>query len=134
MTSSRFIVIEHLAKRARLHWDLRFRIPKSRMWASFAVPKGISLEPGVKVLAIRTNDHTEEGALFTGRIGSGYGEGKLTKWDGGYCDIEKYTSSHIILNMKGSKVKGIYHLINTGVVDKDYKSQTYLLFKGKISA
>lgn len=131
MSLSKFIIIKHEAERAGLHYDLRFRIPTSRKWASFAVRKGVPIETGIKVLAIRTPDHTEYGALLTGRIGSGYGKGKLTKWDGGYCNVEKYSVSHIVLNLNGNKVKGIYHLLSTGVFDKDYENKSYLLFKGK---
>jgi len=136
MSSSRFVVMKHEAKRAGLHFDLRFQIPGSHMWASFAVRKGVPLEEGIKVLAIRTEDHSEKGALLTGRIGSGYGAGKLTKWDWGYCDVEKYTVTHIVLNCRGNKVKGIYHLLNTRytltkVSDSEDK-QSYMLFKGKV--
>jgi hypothetical protein len=136
MTPSRFVVMKHEAERAGLHFDLRFKIPGSHMWASFAVRKGVPLEEGVKVLAIRTEDHSEKGALLTGKIGSGYGKGRLTKWDWGYCDVEKYSTTHIVLNCRGNKVKGIYHLLNTRytltkVSDSEDK-QSYMLFKGKV--
>jgi len=131
MTTSKFIVVEHNAIRARLHWDLRFKMTNSNNWASFAIRKGMPLETGKKVLAVRTNDHSTEEALFIGTIKDGYGAGKLTKWDDGACIIHKYSSSHIILEFKGRKVKGLYHLISTGFIDKDYKRQTYMLFKGK---
>ncbi len=132
--NSRFIVVKHDAKKARLHYDLRFKMPKSKKWASFAVRKGVPTETGVKVLAIRTHDHDEKEALFLGTIKDGYGAGKLTKVDDGRCIIHKYHSSHIIIEFKGSKIKGIYHLINTGVFNKKqpYKKQQYLLFKGSV--
>ena len=132
MTKSKFIVIGHHAKVARFHWDLRFKMPKSRNWASFAIRKGIPEQPGKKVLAIRTNDHSEKEALFAGTIEKGYGAGKLEKWDSGSCIIHKYSPSHIAIEFKGRKLKGMYHLISTGVVDRNYKRQTYFLFKGKI--
>ena len=132
MTKSQFIVMKHEAKRAGLHYDLRFKMPGSNNWASFAVRKGVPTLPGQKVLAVRTHDHTRQEALFTGEIKQGYGAGKLTKWDGGSCDIIKYGTGHIAIDFKGSKVKGIYHFISTGVIDKDYKKQQYMLFKGKI--
>lgn len=132
MTKSRFIVVEHHAKKARLHWDLRFVMPNSKIWMSFAVRKGVPLEPGQKVLAVRTHDHTEKEALMLGTIESGYGAGELKKWDDGACIIHKYSPSHILIEFKGKKVKGFYHLINTGVVKgQKYKSQQYMLFKGK---
>ena len=133
MTRGKFIIVEHDAKKARLHFDLRFQMPKSKNWASFAVRKGVPTSPGRKVLAVRTHDHTESEALFIGTIKSGYGAGKLKKWDEGQCIIHKYSPSHIAIEFKGRKVKGLYHLINTGVMDrKKYKQQQYMLFKGKI--
>jgi len=128
---SQFIVVKHQAERAGLHYDLRFKLPKSSMWASFAVRKGIPTKPSTKVLAVRTHNHTKKEALFTGKIENGYGAGTLSKWDSGQCDIVKFTSAHIILVFYGSKIKGLYHLVNTGVVDKKYKQQTYMLFKSK---
>ena len=129
--NSRFIIVKHDAKKARLHYDLRFRMPNSKNWASFAVRKGVPTEAGKKVLAVKTHDHTEKEALFLGIIKSGYGAGKLTKFDDGPCVIHKYKSSHIVVEFKGKKVKGVYHLINTGVFNrKDYKKQQFMLFKG----
>lgn len=129
---SKFIVVEHQAKRAGLHYDFRFRMPRSNKWASFAVRKGIPTEPGKKVLAVRTHDHSEKEALFTGEIKSGYGAGKLKKWDDGPCTIIKYSPAHIVITLKGKKLKGTYHLVSTGVVDRKYKEQTYMMFKSKI--
>jgi hypothetical protein len=132
MTRSEFVVTEHKAKRAGLHWDLRFQMPNSKMWASFAVRKGVPLKEGIKVLAVRTHDHKREEALLTGKIESGYGAGTFKEWDRGKCDIIKYSVSHIAINFKGKKVKGIYHLINVGVSNKKYKALQYFLFKGKV--
>ena len=132
MTRSKFIIVEHHAKKARLHWDLRFRMPNSKNWASFAVRKGVPTEPGKKVLAIRTHEHSEKEALYIGTIKDGYGAGVLKKWDSGDCIIQKYGRGHIVIEFKGRKVKGLYHLISTGLMNKkEYKKQQYLLFKGK---
>jgi bifunctional non-homologous end joining protein LigD len=127
----RFVVMKHEAKRARLHYDLRFVMPNSKVWASFAVRKEIPLVPGPKVLAIKTHDHTEEEALFTGTIEQGYGAGKLSVWDSGECNVIKFAPGHIQVDFKGHKVKGIYHLINTGVANRRYNENTFMLFKGK---
>lgn len=132
MTRSKFIIMKHEAKRAGLHYDLRFKMPNSKDWDSYAVRKGVPTEPGKKVMAVKTTIHSEKEALFTGKIETGYGAGKLSKWDGGSCDIIKYDKKHMTIDFKGSKVKGIYHFISTGVMDKDYSKPTYLLFKGKI--
>lgn len=132
-TRSRFIIVEHHAKRAGLHWDLRFVMPNSKNWMSFAVRRGVPTEGGKKVLAVRTHDHSEEEALFLGKLESGYGAGELKKWDDGSCIIHKFTPSRILIEFKGRKIKGYYHLINTGVMGrkKNYKSQQYFLFKAK---
>ena len=95
MTKSEFVVTEHHAKRAGLHWDMRFRIPKSKMWASFAVRKGVPLKPKTKVLAVRTRDHDRADALLTGELKDGYGAGKFIEWDRGKCIIHKYSTRHI---------------------------------------
>jgi bifunctional non-homologous end joining protein LigD len=129
-----FILVEHLAKRAGKHYDIRFEKPSSSKWASFAC-RTIPKNTGTKVLAIKTNDHSKRNALFTGTIKSGqYGAGTLTKIDGGKCDVIKFTVSHIVVDFKGTLLKGIYHFVNTHVIRKsgDRKNQEYLLFKGKI--
>ncbi len=134
MFKSRFIVVEHNATRAKLHWDLRFQLKNSDNWESFAIRKGVPLKPGQKVLAVKTRKHSTKEALFLGTIPAGeYGAGKLKKWDDGQCIIHKFKPGHILIEFKGRKVKGFYHLISTGVMNrKDYKSQQYMFFKGKI--
>lgn len=130
MTPSVFVIMEHDAKRAGLHFDLRFRMPDSVMWASFAVPKGVPTKPGKKVSAFRTKDHTRRDAMLTGIIKDGYGSGRLTIWDLGKCNILKYTNDRIALELFGRKIKGIYHLISIakpGVT----QNRTHLLFKSK---
>jgi len=131
MTNSPFIVVEHHAIKARLHFDLRFKMPNSKSWMSFAVRKGVPLNPGSKVLAVRTHDHSEKEALFLGKIDEGYGAGELKLWDKGDCEIVKFGTGHIVIKFMGKKVKGLYHLVSTGVINRDYKRQTYILFKGK---
>jgi len=130
--SGRFIVVEHSALRAGKHFDLRFKIPGSANWASFAVRKDIPIEPGTKVLAIRTHDHSESEALFLGTIPSGeYGAGELKKWDDGSCEVLKYTSPHITVKFNGKKIKGLYHLVSLGVIHSNFKEKSYLLFKSR---
>jgi len=133
MTKSQFIVVEHKAKKAGLHFDLRFKMPNSNNWASFAVRKGVPLKPGVRVLAVKTHVHSKKEALSVGKIESGYGAGVLKKWDGGSCTILKYKPSNIAIDFKGSKVKGIYYLINTGVANRQYNKNQFMLFKGKVT-
>lgn len=130
MNRSEFVIMEHKANRAGLHYDLRFKMPKSNMWDSYAVRKGVPTEPGKKVLAVKTTLHTRKEALLTGNIKDGYGAGNLKKWDGGSCDIIVYSNNHIAINFHGNKINGLYHFINTVKAgDKDNKS--YFLFKSK---
>ena len=131
MDRSKFIIVKHEAKRAGLHYDLRFVKPDKSIWMSFAVRKGVPTETGKKVLAVRTHDHTTEEALFLGTIESGYGAGKLSKYDDGACDILKFSPSHIVINFHGRKIKGTYHLINIGVANRKFNENSFMIFKGK---
>jgi len=127
--SSQFVIMQHQAKRAGLHYDLRFRLPRGKKWASFASRKEIPTEYGHRVMVTRTQDHTEEEALFTGEIESGYGAGILKVWDKGSCTIIKFDpGKHIVVDFSGKKIRGMYHFLS---VFKESKAETYLLFKGK---
>ena len=123
--------------KAGKHWDIRFKIPNSKNWASFATkkepPKKVPSKGEKKHYIVRTNDHSEKEALTTGVIKDGYGAGKLTVWDKGTCIIHKYSPSHIIIEFKGGKIKGRYHFINAGVFGnkRDYKKKVYAFFKAK---
>lgn len=129
---TKFILVEHTALTRGKHWDLRFSIPNSKNWASFAMNQMPPEEPGKRVYITRTNDHSEKEALFIGKIPEGtYGSGSLKKVDGGNCNVIKYTNAHIVIDFKGKKLKGIYHFINMGVIRRDYKSKVYAFFKAK---
>lgn len=132
---SEFILVKHDAKRAGDHYDLRFKMPKSKLWASFATPKGKDFPPdsNEKITLIRTHDHTEDEAKFTGHIESGYGAGDLKKVDGGKCDVKKFSERHIIVEFNGSKLKGIYQFVNVSTFDKSKKEpdKRFMFFKSK---
>lgn len=133
---SKFIIVKHDAKRRGTHYDLRFEIPKSKLWASFATPKNVDeipLKPGKTINLVRTHDHKEDEAIFLGTIEDGYGAGNFTKFDDGKCEVIKFTNAHIIVDFKGKKIKGKYHFINTFVFSKDKKNKRiYRFFKAKI--
>ena len=132
-----FVLDRHEAIKRGLHWDLRFKLPDSKNWASFSMNKFPPSKPGEKIYIPRSPDHSEEGALFTGTIEKGeYGAGKIIREDQGECVVHKYTKTHIVVEFHGKKLKGLYHLINTSVFSKkkaNFYRNIYSFFKGKIT-
>jgi bifunctional non-homologous end joining protein LigD len=108
---NRFVVQEHHAR--ALHWD--FRLERDGVLVSWAVPKGLPLERGIRRLAVHTEDHPLEYATFEGEIpGREYGAGSVTLWDRGRYDTEKWRDDEVIVVLDGERVRGRYVLIRTG--------------------
>lgn len=117
-----FVIQKHSA--STLHYD--FRIEADGVLKSWAVPKGPSLNPKVKRLAVMTEDHPLDYAAFEGIIPEGeYGGGKVIVWDSGTysnksikngeeLDINQaLDKGHIIIELQGSKINGKFALIRT---------------------
>jgi bifunctional non-homologous end joining protein LigD len=105
-----FVVQKHAA--SRLHWD--FRLELDGVLKSWAVPKGPSLDPGEKRLAMRTEDHPLDYGDFEGTIPAGeYGGGTVMLWDRGRWipDPRKDPSKtieegHLHFTLEGERMKG----------------------------
>jgi bifunctional non-homologous end joining protein LigD len=113
-----FVVQKHAA--SRLHYDFRLEI--NRVLVSWAVPRGPSLNPAQRRLAIRTEDHPLEYADFEGVIPEGqYGAGPVMVWDrGSYQPNDRRSSTEqlkrgeIKFALFGTKLRGGFVLIQTG--------------------
>ncbi len=116
-----FVIQKHHAK--NLHYD--FRLEKYGVLKSWAVPKGVSEEKGVKRLAVATDDHELSYAAFEGIIAEGrYGAGKVEIWDGGTYEEEVWCDDHIVFKLNGCKLKGRYSLVPF----KKAGEKTWLIF------
>jgi bifunctional non-homologous end joining protein LigD len=117
ITSLRFVVQKHEARRS--HYDFRLETQEGIL-KSWAIPKGISLSPKVKRLAILTEDHPLDYLLFEGAIPKGnYGAGTVLVWDTGHYTTEygllqqQFESGKITITLFGQKLKGRFSLIRT---------------------
>jgi len=121
-----FVIQKHDA--STLHYD--FRIENDGVLKSWAVPKGPSTDPSEKRLAIPTEDHPLEYADFEGVIPEGeYGAGTVLVWDRGpyknltekdgeIQPVEKaLEAGHVLIELRGEKLKGGYALHRTGSGD-----------------
>lgn len=119
-----FVVQEHNAR--RLHYDLR--LEKEGVLKSWAVPKGIPETPGIKRLAIQTEDHPLDYSEFEGTIPEGeYGAGTVRIWDKGYYELKIWEEEKIEFVVTGEKLSGKYILIKM----KSTKEKEWLLLKTK---
>jgi len=132
-----FVVHKHAAR--ALHYDLRLEL--EGVLKSWAVPKGPSLDPSLKRLAVQVEDHPLEYRDFEGLIPEGnYGAGSVIIWDRGFYrhpsardgrENEKllregFKKGNLKLLLHGEKLRGEFALVKTG---KDGKS--WLLLKKK---
>lgn len=114
-----FVVHEHHAK--RLHFDLRLEM--AGVLKSWAVPKGPSMNPADKRLAVMVDDHPLDYAGFEGTIPEGnYGAGEVFIWDRGAFDLKggSIASGKLEVVFKGKKLKGMFVLTRMSGKDKDW--------------
>ncbi len=120
---ARFVIQRHQA--TRLHYDLR--LEHQGVLISWAVPKGPSMNPSDKRLAIQTEDHPIQYLQFEGTIPKGnYGAGEMGIWDSGtFSPIdEAVTVQHMLeegnlkIRFNGSRIQGDFALVKTNSGDK----------------
>src|SRR4029077_17422025 len=104
-----FVVQRHDAR--RLHYD--FRLERDGVLASWAVPKGVPLEPGEQHLAVHVEDHPLEYATFAGEIPKGnYGAGTVEIWDHGtYELVEEKPDGGLTVRLHGERLEGTWTLV-----------------------
>jgi len=123
---------KHMA--THLHYDLR--LEWRGVLLSWAVPKGPSLDPAVKRLAMRTEDHPVEYADFEGVIPAGqYGAGTVMLWDKGTWQPESadvdasLQAGEIKFTLQGKKLQGSWVLVHTRGFGSNPARSTWLLIK-----
>jgi bifunctional non-homologous end joining protein LigD len=119
-----FVVQRHDAR--ALHYD--FRLERDGALASWAVPKGIPLEPGQRALAVHVEDHPLEYATFEGEIPKGeYGAGTVEIWDEGtYELVEEKKDGGLTVRLHGRRLDGLWSLVPAHL---DGKERNWLILK-----
>ncbi len=104
-----FVVQRHAAR--SLHYD--FRLERDGVLASWAVPKGVPLEPGTQHLAVHVEDHPLDYASFEGEIPQGnYGAGTVEIWDRGtYELVEAKPDGGLTVRLSGERLRGTWTLV-----------------------
>jgi bifunctional non-homologous end joining protein LigD len=116
----KFCIQKHDA--TRLHYD--FRLELDGTLKSWALPKGPSLDPRTKRLAVHVEDHPIDYATFEGSIPEGhYGAGDVIVWDRGIWKpltdpAEAYAKGRLKFELQGEKLSGIWNLVKTHIPGK----------------
>ena len=111
VSATRFVVQLHDA--TTLHFDLR--IQAGQVLRSWAVPKGPSLDPAVRRLAVPVEDHELPAGQFEGvHEGQRRGSGAVIIWDEGPAEVIREDPGHLVVTLHGSKLAGGFALTRTG--------------------
>ncbi len=132
---NRFVVQKHAAR--RLHYDFRLEI--EGVLVSWAVPKGPSLNPADKRLAVQTEDHPLDYGGFEGVIPAGqYGAGSVMVWDTGKYEMEgngtasqQLARGELKFILRGRKLRGGFVLVK---LKRSEKGNEWLMIKHKDAA
>jgi bifunctional non-homologous end joining protein LigD len=127
-----FVVQKHAAR--RLHYD--FRLELDGVLKSWAIPKGPSLDPGEKRLAVHVEDHPLDYGGFEGVIPKGqYGGGTVLLWDRGTWipevpdPAEAYRKGSLKFRLDGEKLHGHWALVRMGGRAASERHENWLLIK-----
>jgi len=123
-SGNRFYIQRHSAR--RLHYDLRLEVDQALK--SWALPKGPTLDPNEKRLAVLVEDHPLEYGKFEGTIPQGnYGAGTVSVWDHGHYELLGELSIHkqlergdLKFRLHGQKLAGEFALVRTRKSPKDW--------------
>src|SRR5215472_5395865 len=134
-TRNVFVVQKHAA--TRMHYDFRLAIDETLK--SWAVPKGPSLNPNDKRLAVQVEDHPLDYANFEGNIPKGsYGAGEVMVWDRGTFQLEgkidaikQLERGEIKFSLNGEKMRGSFVLVK---LKNSQKGNEWLMIKHKDAA
>lgn len=129
----RFVIQRHRAR--RLHYD--FRLEVDGVLASWAVPKGVTLDPTVRHLAVHVEDHPIEYENFEGVIPGGqYGTGDVIVWDRGTWELHKdedaaaaIEAGELHFELHGEKLRGGIVLVRTKGYGRGGKDNWLVLHK-----
>ena len=144
-----FVVHKHHA--TALHYD--FRIQVGKVMPSWAIPKGPTLDPKLKRLSVKVNDHDFDYRLFEGNIPEGHvGAGPVMRWDEGYyipeieladgkrALIEEIEEGNKVMRegikkgeikffLHGQKIKGSFALVKTKNFPPGSSKDNWLMIK-----
>jgi len=115
-----FVIQEHEAERAGLHYDLRLDVGNTL--ESWVVPKGVPLVTGQRRLAVKVTDHSIGCKGFEGTIKEGYGKGDVRIWDEGEYEFIDGNPTSRYIKFMGDKVRGNYIL-------RKWKDNKWLIWK-----